>query len=222
MYFPFGIIQSTTPVPIEFVAGDSVQGSGASTHVISKPTGTVEGDLVIIMASCRNSFLGLPTGGTTWISKVTFGIRSSSIDNPFSAANEPYYIWYKIAGGSEPATYSLAVTDQGADGRAIIIATFRNASIVDVYDVTTAPAPSIVAEGGDCLISFHGTAFDNSTEAGVSAPGGMTIIDKTYNATGDVGNAMAYELDVAAGATGTRSWTTNWGSYDITGNIVIR
>lgn len=209
---------------IEYIANESIAASntGSGPIVINKPIGTAENDLIVLIGNTRNSFMDLPTGGETWIEKAVFGVLVSSVQNPYSSGNELYYIWYKFAGASEPSSYNVGVTDEGTDGQSLIIATFRGATSLEDYDVGTAFAPSIIAQDGDLLLAFHGTAFDVNTESSVTAPSNMILIDKVYIDGPDTGSALAYKSNIFEGETGLSNFGGNWDAYDLTGHILIR
>ena len=196
---------------------------GTGDVLIDKPVGTLEDDLVVLFGINRNSLVALPTGGTTWIEKFGYTIASTSVSEPVTT-NDNSYLWYKIAGGSEPSQYTLAYTDEGTDGMCLICATFRNASSVETYGaVDTKTAPSLTASEDDTFLSWRGTAFGEDSAASITAPTGMTLIDKHHTDVAEVGLATAYEHNLSAGATGTRLWGGGWGSdWDITGNVLIR
>jgi hypothetical protein len=79
---------------------------------VSKPTGTVEGDL--LLAFHNNDVgdlvdMGTPTGGETWQAGL------SNFADP-----GPMKTWWKFAGASEPSTYGFT-QDAGADGAITIV-----------------------------------------------------------------------------------------------------
>jgi hypothetical protein len=82
--------------------------NGSSTRTITKPTGTVSGDLLVATFFSNNGFytndtnLTPPSGWTT---------VNEFIQNPGSNPSRAIGIYYKIAGGSEPASYDWTCND---------------------------------------------------------------------------------------------------------------
>jgi len=76
-------------------------GNLVTTFTVNKPSGTVQGDLLIgIQASsgATTSTMTTPTGGATW--EMLF-----SDDGPNN--DDPMRVWWKVAGASEPASYTF-------------------------------------------------------------------------------------------------------------------
>jgi hypothetical protein len=213
---------SAVSAPITFVGAAATNWStGSGSESFASPPGVLPNDLVLVFLTHRNSVVALPTGGSTFIEKTHWSVKPTTIveDN---SENDRCYIWYKVA-GSEPANYAVSYTDSGADGAAVVTMAFRSATTVGIYVAASSQvAPTITMEEGDTLVSWHGTVFNSSSDAGITVPSGMTLADKTYNATGDVGIAAAYLLGQSAGASGTKAWGGGWTNYEIGGNILIR
>lgn len=211
--------------PIEFIGSTFVKGTqGTGDLLIDVPTGTQENDLVIMFDANRNSFVALPTGGSTWVEELGYHVLISSVVTP-PTTNDRHFVWSKIAGASEPAQYIIPYTDDGSfDGYCIICVTFRNADSVEDYAVVggTATAPSVTAVEGDTLISWHGTVSETSSEASVVRPDGMTLVDKQWDGVPDAGIAVAYKVNLTPGTTGNKIWSTAWTGYEFSGNILIR
>jgi len=208
---------------IQLVGVTSTQwASGTGAKTIAKPSGLEEGDLLISFLTHRNSIVALPTGGATWIEKTHWSVGVTNITED-SSQNDRCYIWYKIAGASEPATYSISYTDSGSDGACWIVMAFRNADTVGSYAATgtTTTSPAVTATEGDCLICWQGTVFDSSATI-PTEPAGMIPDGGVHNGSGDVGLVVAHEFDQSVGSTGTKAWTSLWATYDIAGSILIR
>lgn len=82
-------------------------GSTATTVVCSKPTGTASGNLLMALVTCHN--LGTVTGPSGWTEKFT-----AATANDFKTS-----LWTKVAGGSEPSTYTWTETVSGTQRFAV-------------------------------------------------------------------------------------------------------
>lgn len=96
-----------------FVASSTA--TGASPVTINKPTGTAEGDLMIIAGMFTNSIPNVngPNNDSSWTEMMRFDTSS----------NEFQVVWYKVAGASEPASWTL--THSAGTDIAIVAATYR-------------------------------------------------------------------------------------------------
>lgn len=83
--------------------------TGASTLTVSKPTGTAAGDLLLLAVAITGSFTSLPLQDGWYL------LPNGSINGDNSIA-----VWAKIAGASEPASYSVPVSTSGSTGAAIM------------------------------------------------------------------------------------------------------
>ena len=72
---------------------------GATSLTITKPAGTADGDLLIAAVS-HNDDNGTISGPSGWI-QINQGTSGSS-----SSADIRLSVWYKVAGGSEPTSYT--------------------------------------------------------------------------------------------------------------------
>ena len=165
-------------------------GSGTSL-TINKPTGTVDGDIMVAVMSGGNA--GAWTGDTGWTEILDQGATPN-----IRAA-------YKVASG-EGASYTFSHPAGG--GNYGFLATFRGLQ----YDTVSASASTqtgdgtlavtgITAAGGVLIAAYAITnAFSGLSS---STPGGM--ISLASSGTGLDGGIFGYWQEVAAGATGTRS-----------------
>lgn len=113
-------VPSTDPDTAEAILIDTTSGSSSSTSFfVAAPTVT-SGDIVVAMQAGdwgNASGMGTPTGGSAWQ-------LLDSLDEGVNALHTK--IWWKEAGGSEPAFYGFT-QPLFSDG-IVIIATIRNAS----------------------------------------------------------------------------------------------
>lgn len=173
--------------------------SGSGT--VAKPSGTVSGDLLAGMLFATNTPASVNMAG--------FTIQATSLTN----------IWfvYKVAGGSEPASYTFGRGGANAGVMGCVIARYSGsydaASPVTVYDaafnnssLNTVAAPSLaVPANASKLATIY--AQTGNTARTFTVPTGMTqrlATDRT-DARYSVGIA---DEDVSAGASGTRTWTS--------------
>lgn len=106
---------------ISFVASASrIAYDLTGTFVCNKPTGTVQGDTMITFLTNYNAApISAPSGWT----------QAASVSN--SSNNLRSYIYYKLAGASEPSSYSWGL-DPGLDLAAgVVIHTYRGVDIAN-------------------------------------------------------------------------------------------
>lgn len=177
---------------------------------ISKPSGTVAGDLLIAaFVSDGDSTLSSP-GGWTLIQ----GGGSSPTDNTPSLG-----LWYKIAGASEPATYTFS----SSSWEELYIAILRytghnpgapiNASAIQNSTGnngnSTPTAPSVTTTVDNCrILRIFGADDDDNP---YTSPGGHTerYSGQSGGGNGTCGGAGADTNQLLAGATGTAAFSMN-------------
>lgn len=176
---------------IRFVAGASGSVDGGTAIPVSKPTGTVDGDLMILAVATDEENITTPSGWTLLQNDVNGGMA----------------VFYKVA-ASEGGSYSITISS--GDGAAVI-ATYRNVAatspinasgdahtfasgaILDVPNNTSTIADGLAVHiggmGGDLsmLLTAHANAtsrveFDNS--GAIAAAAG--IADELLGAAGTV------------------------------------
>ena len=181
---------------ITFIAQANTQTSTASTSTIdvSKPAGTIEGDLMIMVGSCGTSRTW--TGDTDWV--------ELSDQNTQPALR----IAYKVAGASEPSGYTFTVSSATTSGLSASILTYRNA----VYDtigtrtVSTDPLilPSVSPSASFSRLIAVGARAAASITLGT--PSGMT--ERVTENDSTTPSFIVCDETVRSGATGTRSMST--------------
>lgn len=171
--------------------------NGAGTGVtniltLTKPTGVVSGDLLIACItedSVTTSGVSIPTGWTRLISAVV------------SSGNTLYgAMYYKVAGGSEPSSYSWGNMTGFTDANLIAYSGVDNTTSFDVTSSSangtanlTIPGITTVTNGAQLLI-----AGGNWTGNTPTATAGYT-----KETTQSDGNAIFDKSQATAGATGT-------------------
>lgn len=188
---------------IEFVASAQAQNANALTVVISKPTGTQQGDLLIGLCAAATGRTW--TGDTDWTEVIDQGSAPS------------IRVAYKIAGASEPASYTFSLSS--ATNASGVIVTFRNAAYDTVgtirttasSSVQTAPAITLSSSSSAILALF---AHDIGSRTWSSPTSGL-VSTATDSDANNPSWALYRELNLSSGSTGTRSSTVS----NVTGNI---
>lgn len=168
-----------------FRASSAANSSNATSVTIDKPTGTTAGDLMIFAATTRNTTVGDPSGGAA----VT------EVYDLDTDTNERAGLWWKIDGGAEPATYTLA-TSTGATARIAVvclvftgltdIVAWRSRHGANDCEVWTPSCGS--TPGGLSLHLFHNSYTDPGSATWVSP--GLTAVSS--NAGSDTSIYAAY------------------------------
>jgi hypothetical protein len=100
---------------------------------VTKPTGTAQNDLILLVCSCNAGAQTItPPAGFT-----PAGSTQSCTDGTSA-------VFYKVAGGSEPATYTVVYSD-GANSTGCYV--YRGASTSTPIDVATQAVYNIAASG---------------------------------------------------------------------------
>lgn len=172
---------------ITFVAAATAANSGAATLTINKPSGTLEGDLMISFVSNGNSRTW--TGDTGWTEVVD------------DAVNGGIRIAYKVAGASEGASYTFTAVEGNATSQGIIV-TYRGAtySLIGTVSAAASPtvAPTITTTAVGTILGYFNTVSASRT---FTVPSGMGSVQ--YLATNGSGELFSQKVPV--GATGTRT-----------------
>lgn len=164
---------------------------------VNKPTGTVEGDFMLLMTTVSNPASGILQAPAGWTEIQRGGINS----------DDPAVGWFKVAGASEPSSYTLTVSQTGANGAGIITFYSNTASPITIDDVQAAynasgarVYPSVTFSAAGYLVCYGTTLLFSSTPDGaMTEQWDVTISsNRAYCMTQAIG---------AAGATGTRTAT---------------
>lgn len=159
-----------TPPAVASVATANSAGFGSADVVISKPSGTVSGDLLVALISIRDYTSITPPAGWTLIGSV--------VTNPLTTDAA----YWKAAGGSEPSTYTWSITVSTSDracGAILRITeadttTPINAQASASYtgDSDTDQSPAVTTTAANCLILL---THSNDSDPGVNTvPTGAT------------------------------------------------
>lgn len=187
-------LRSTPPGPVEIRS----HALGILSGTLTKPTGTIEGDLMI--AVMWRDASGGPGLHADWTNLV----------GPVNGANGSVRMAYRVAGASEPASWSFPDTSTGG------IVTIRRGSFDDADlfggtetsntgSSTTLTALGITAERDDSrLLSWHASSGGQA-----SPPSGMSVVGSTW----DDASFGVYTEQVDTGASGDRTQTVGSGQW---------
>ncbi len=189
--------------PVFVSSSVTQQTTGSANLTINKPMGgtaetnTAEGDLMIAMMASSNNPSGTWTGDTGWTEVADQG------------NNLMLRVAYKIAGASEPSSYTFTSTsgDSGAI-KAGAILTYRKGA----YDVvggfgtnsSNTVAPSITISSVFSLLI--GAAFNSGGSVTVTPPAGMTTRVSNSDLTAPSFGIFEEGFELA-GATGSRTFS---------------
>lgn len=197
------LYESMSPSAPSLVGVSSVAAGSTNSLVLTVPT-HLPGDL--LLAFMVGSFSG--TSDWTQASWIQLYDRNG---------NGGPAIFYKIAGSSEPSTYTFSQANNNSYSGAMAV--FRNAQVdvVGTAALDTDPlvAPSIsVSENNSILIGFYGA---NSASRTPSTPTGMSNIIMDNNASSP--SFAVFTQTVNLGSSGTRSSTI--GNNNATTGILL-
>jgi len=188
-------------VSVQFRAAKKTSYSGLNTSsfTITKPVGTLDGDLMILYWSAQNTVVPNTLSGWTLL-------RSDSYDT----AAETNSVYYKVASG-EGATWAWT-TPSGTRAAVTVVSLFNeNASPIDAQGFqgnaasTTITGPTLtIAEAGEVILWFGGYGASTAARV-VTQPAGYTVADALAtadNSTVFAGHLAAYLLNPSTGSTG--------------------
>jgi hypothetical protein len=196
--------------------------TGGTSVVVTAPSGVTSGDLLIAAVSTDG------TSSTTLAAPAGWTLLDRGID---STGQVTLGVWYKIAGASEPGTYTFTWTgNQQAYGWIMRFtghnpSTPINASSFTAGSTTssTPPSPTVTTTVANTMIIRIG-AFDRSYIT-VDSPGltGHTRItmDRSSTNTNSCSGGAGYKTQAAAGASGTSNFALTWAEQYRTGTIAI-
>ena len=195
--------QSSQLTPIAYLSHTATDSADAETVIAAKPSGVQSGDLLIAYHYCHISD-GLNTSVSGW----------TTLRSAFTASGY-FRVFYKLAGESEPTTYSF---DGGGANQGVVIVAFRGGSAsVGVFGtVASAASTSVTATGitpstESMLLFFSAAEF--TPQYVTDNPSGMTKVFE-QNTTPVV---AFYTQQVSAGATGNKSitWAVSAGNVAV-------
>lgn len=188
-------------------------GTGTATSVVlTKPSGQVGGDILLVAITVNNTARTITTPDTTWTLLMSASHTSGGVKTS---------VYYKVSGGSEPANYTFTVDVAcRIDGVIMAVSGCDVFSPIDQYGAqenassSTCTAPSITTSTANTLLVFIGSVAGNRTFGTVS---GMTerSDQATTSGTADIGQATDTVAFAGPGATGTKSSTMSGANVNI-------
>lgn len=101
-------------MPASFRAIATTEPTGVASFNCAKPTGTTQDDIMLACAAvglATAAAVGTPTGGATWTLLDSLDGGSGSLHTK---------IWWKVAGGSEPANYAFTMDSSSLASVAVL------------------------------------------------------------------------------------------------------
>lgn len=193
--------------------------SSTTPYNVPLPSGAVSGEVLVafqVQDVNTPTSLGL-TGGATW-NVLTSGTVTSSTRN--------VKVYWKVAGGSEPANYSAA-QNSGSDGHTSIIRVTGGSSAAPLFATnltgqtgTSISTPSVTPAGAaDLCIRFVGGLRNGGGTITWTAPAGHT--ERTDQQSGSLTTGSSATQVLSSGsATGTASFTASASMVDALGVTV--
>jgi hypothetical protein len=216
----FNLTTAAAPPPgagIAFRSASSAANTTATTLVIPAPAGVVAGDALLASVAARGAPVLTPPAGWTLV----------RLDLSGGTIRQAVYV--KIAGASEPASYSFGLSSaQSAAGGIVAYSGVDPTTPIDAHggqintSSVTSTAPSITTTGVNRMLVG---LFAKSTLTTHTPPAGMTErFDQQVPA------ANQYKVTVsatdqplaAAGATGTRVATTAQAGHSVGQLVALR
>ena len=190
-------------------ASATAVGSLTNPHTVSKPTGTAEGDLLILQVVNSTVATITPPAGFTLIPGAE--ITSAPV----------HALYWKVAGASEPASYDVGHTS-GVCALGIVamysdtgdeIALDQIATSVDSVSDTNYVAAGVTVGNAPALLA---TWFGLPSGSPLTPPAGMTEV---YDASSSPRIQLSTQAIASTGATGTRTATGS--SNTISNNLTV-
>jgi PKD repeat protein len=188
-------------------AGTLTTSTSSGTHTVNYPAGVAAGDLLVIQMVVTVGTLTTPAGWTNLYGPFT--------ESGFGAA--VHYLFYKIAGGSEPST--MTVTKSAGNAAAAVMSAYTGADTTTPIDVfatavqptsgTSGSSPSVTTTKANTMLLRLCTAF-----AGPAATTPAGTVTERYDVTwsfNSTGLELGTETQAAIGASGTSGVTFSTG-----------
>jgi hypothetical protein len=183
----------------------------------AKPSGTVEGDLIVIWMSGDTS----SRPGVSWPSGFTAIYDQNDTD---LGGGSWIYGAYKVAGASEPSTYTVSISGMFYSGgsRCSIISYYNDAGVGswnlltraanDVSNGTSITSPSVTGTG------LYMIAFNHESNATVNtnnSPVSSILFDNSSTPASPTSSQIYAGYDAVSSGTVTVTWTTSSSSTDL-------
>jgi hypothetical protein len=183
----------------------------------AKPSGTVEGDLIVIWFSGDTP----SRPGVTWPSGFTAIYDQNDTD---LGGGSWIYGAYKVAGASEPSTYTVSISGMFYSGgsRCSIISYYNDAGVGswnlltraanDVTNGTSITSPSVTGTG------LYMIAFSHESNATVNtnnSPVSSILFDNSSTPAAPTSSQIYAGYDAVSSGTVTVTWTTSSSQTDL-------
>ncbi|MFM9006540.1 MAG: hypothetical protein ACKOSR_13735, partial [Flavobacteriales bacterium] len=178
-----------------------------TTLTINKPTGVVAGDVMLVnISQLGNSGTDASLTGWTLSQAVTIPTTGGASNGRRAM------VLYKVAGGSEPTSYSFTLGSgvSSAAGGIVAFSGVDNAAPIDAsgsYTTstgsTTVSAPTITTQTANAAVIMFGAAAANPTWSAWAATNPSSLTELYENANGTSASVgAAWAIRTTAGATG--------------------
>ena len=172
----------------------------ATSVVVNKPSGVVEGDLMIAFCS-TDGYTETHTAPSASWNKIIKDVENGG---------STFSIWYKIAGASEGASYTFS-NDSNEEFYAWIIRITGHSTTSPIHKISfqnvgtdsTISCPDLITDHDDCLIIRAISADDGdiNIDSGWSAGTNITV-DKSSTSSGECVGGACHANKATAGAVG--------------------
>lgn len=172
----------------DFIASAKTQTGLTTSITIAKPTGTIEGDLMVAVAAAGDNDARTWTAPAGWTEVADQGVAPN------------IGVFYKIAGASEGSSYAFQLS--ATERMAGCILTYRNASYNTISSFTTSDPlalPSITATNSQSLLIAIGAKLGAPV---ISTPSGMT--DRVFESDATEPSYKVCDQIAAKGPSGIR------------------
>lgn len=192
------ILRRVAGTPILVNSTSAVQNTASTTITVNVPSGTANGDLMILLV-CSGS------GSNTWTTPAGWTLWSPTLDSNGRA------VFYRTA-SSEPASYTITQSSSTTSNANIL--TYRNASIDVIGAFSTSGAspsvaPSITTTANNATV-FYFVASPTVASCTYTTPTNFTPLVSDSDATAP-SSAIFTRVQATAGSTGTASSTPSTG-----------
>lgn len=188
-----------------FVSGGNISGGDLS---LTKPTGTTDGDVVLILCYFEPDTCAISISPGTWASAEvanTGAFRIKAFWKYASAEPASYTLSNDVAGNQWRT--ALGVAYSGGTGSGTLLDVPAGTGQADGVVVTSQTAPSVTTLGPDRLVTFN---YGNFSGANPTVMAGFAT-----NLRGVLGGcAIADAVKAAAGTTGTSNPSSGPGTED--------
>jgi hypothetical protein len=209
---------NTVPsVPVYESQSTASESSNDNTLTISRPPGTTAGDFLVAIVSTDGNVTHAASGWTAIGQGQSPGGQST------------LSLWYRAAGGSEPASYDF--TWSGGQEAAGGILRYSNVDTSDPIDVaggntgssTSPTAPSVTTTVDNAMVLRVYSADDDDIEVGDPYPSGANgrFNIQSGGGGGTTSAGAADAVQVTAGATGTAAFALSGYEQWIAATVAI-